>query len=293
MAANFGWFAAIHRKLRVLLVDLDPQFNLSQYILGARGYEKLIEEDAPTIEAIFRGSKLPVRSGPLAPPIQEVVNWEDGSCLHLIPSSLELSRSMTHAVDRPHLMHDRLDGVRSRYDLIVIDCPPTESILWTAAYLATDFVFVPVKPDFASRIGLSSLVRSIEHFEKPSRSDLVPEIGGIIFNDTEETLEHGRARELIAGIAAQNGWRVFQNRVSHSHSYPAGARTGKPIFLTDNARSRKKDEFNLVAVECLAALFDRRTLDARRTPHPDATKRRNQAGRRRVPVGPDGWPILR
>src|SRR5207253_7063841 len=57
MCANFGWFAAFHRNLRVLLIDLDPQFNLSQYILGVRGYEKLLNDRSPTIEAIFRDSK--------------------------------------------------------------------------------------------------------------------------------------------------------------------------------------------------------------------------------------------
>jgi chromosome partitioning protein len=251
MSANFGWFAAFHRNFRVLLVDLDPQFNLSQYILGVRGYERLLEENAPTIEAIFRDSNNGGRPSSLVPVIREVVNWDDDSCIHLVPSSLELAWSMKYAVDRPHLLRDYLNDVRDRYDVILIDCSPTESILSTAAYLATDYVFVPVKPEFLSTIGLPLLLRSIKQFQENFKNEPIPEIGGIIFNDTGEKVEHNRSREFVKDIAARNGWQVFQHRVSHSDSYPAGARIGKPIFLTDNARSWKKEEFNRVAAEFL------------------------------------------
>jgi chromosome partitioning protein len=42
---------------------------------------------------------------------------------------------------------------------------------------------------------------------------------------------------------------VFANEISHSDSYPAGARAGKPIFMTENARFWKKEEFSRVAEE--------------------------------------------
>jgi chromosome partitioning protein len=251
MCANFGWFAAFHRNLRVLLIDLDPQFNLSQYILGVRGYEKLLEDRSPTIEAIFRDSKDGGRPSSLVEVVQEVVNWEDGSCIHLVPSSLELAWSMKYSIDRPHILRDYIDDIRDRYDIIIIDCAPTESILSTAAYLAAEYVFVPVKPEFLSTIGLPLLLRSIKQFQETYKSVPSPEIGGIIFNDTGEKVEHNRSRKFVEEIAAKNGWHVFENRVSHSDSYPAGARIGKPIFLTDNARSWKKEEFNRVAAEFL------------------------------------------
>ena len=55
--ANFGWHAAYRHDARVLMIDLDPQFNLSQYILGTKGYELVLEEQAPTIEVLFKDSK--------------------------------------------------------------------------------------------------------------------------------------------------------------------------------------------------------------------------------------------
>src|SRR5260221_1589765 len=52
LTANLGWFCAAVGK-RVLLIDLDPQFNLSQYVLGVVRYEKLVKENNPTILDIF------------------------------------------------------------------------------------------------------------------------------------------------------------------------------------------------------------------------------------------------
>ncbi|HXP24122.1 MAG TPA: ParA family protein [Candidatus Sulfotelmatobacter sp.] len=251
MTANVGWFAAYRRNLRVLMIDLDPQFNLSQYILGARGYEKLLEENAPTIDSLFHEGKTGKKSERLSDLIREVADWDDGSCIHIIPASLELAWAMRYATDKAHILRDHLDDVRGEYDLILIDCAPTESILSTAAYLASDFIFVPVKPEFLSTIGLPLLLRSIKEFQKTYKNESPPQLGGIMFNDTGEKIEHDRSREYVREIAAKNGWHVFEHEVSHSDSYPAGARVGKPIFLTDNARSWKKDEFNSVAAEFL------------------------------------------
>ena len=245
LAANLGWYAAYSKDKRVLLVDLDPQFNLSQYIFGAQGYEQLLAEEAPTVEAIFQGTANADQV------INKFKNWRGGSCLHIVPANLELAWQMKYVVDKPHMLHEFIEEVRSDYDLILIDCSPTESILSTAAYMSADYIFVPVRPEFLSTIGLPLLLRSMKEFGRSHKSRPVPEIGGIIFNDTGEKVEHDRSREYVEEFAANNGLTVFENDVSHSDSYPAGARVGKPIFMTDNARSWKVSEFARVANEFL------------------------------------------
>jgi len=251
MTANFGWYAAYRHDLRVLMVDLDPQFNLSQYILGARGYEELLAEGAPTIEILFKDKKEGGKPKTLAEVTRAVADWDDDSCIHIVPSSLELAWTMRHASDRAHILRDYLNDVRDQYDLILVDSAPTESILSTAAYLAADYVFVPVKPEWLSTIGLPLLLRSLREFETTYKNEPAPEIGGIVFNDTGDTAEHSRARDDVRRLAAAEKWYIFRNEVSHSNSYPAGARLGKPIFLTDNARAWKKAEFDQVAAEFL------------------------------------------
>jgi chromosome partitioning protein len=249
MTANFGWHAAYRHDARVLLVDLDPQFNLSQYILGTKGYETLLEEQAPTIEVLFKDSKEGGKPESLTAVIRPVADWDDGSCIHIVPASLELAWTMRRVTERAHMLRDYVNDVRDRYDLILIDTAPTESVLSTAAYLAADYIFVPVKPEWLSTIGLPLLVRSLKEFATTYKNEAAPDIGGIIFNDTGDTAEHDHARADVRKLAKQQGWYIFKNQVSHSNSYPAGARLGKPIFLTDNARAWKKAEFDQVAAE--------------------------------------------
>jgi chromosome partitioning protein len=124
-------------------------------------------------------------------------------------------------------------------------------VLSTAAYLAATYVFVPVRPEFLSTIGLPLLLRSLREFESTYTTEEAPQIGGIIFNDSGSKSEHERSRQFVRDIAERNNWYVFESELSHSDSYPSGARIGRPIFLTDNARYWKKEELNDLAKELM------------------------------------------
>ncbi|TAJ72559.1 MAG: ParA family protein [Phenylobacterium sp.] len=250
VASNFGWYAAYLKNLKVLLVDLDPQFNLSQYILGAEGYEQLIEKGLPTVDAMFQPSQgqPPVQVNKL---IRKVKNWEDGSCLHLIPASLDLAWTMRLALERSHVLRDQLDDVRSDYDLIIIDCAPTESILSTATYHAADWILVPVKPEFLATIGMPLLLKSLQEFKRTYPNEDAPEVAGILFNDVSDRVEHTRSRQRVRKEAAELKLHVFKAELNHSDSYPTGARRGQPIFMTDNARTERKNELTRVGNEIL------------------------------------------
>jgi chromosome partitioning protein len=249
LTANLGWYGAVRRDLKVLLIDLDPQFNLSQYVLGVEKFENLLNKRQPTVEALFR----PPVDGKPGPDISEIIHivrqWEDGSCLHLVPASLELAWTMKLAVGRSHALRDAVNDVKHLYDVVLIDCSPTESVLTTAAYFASDHVAVPVKPEFLSTIGLPLLLRSIAEFSAEHKSEPAPDITGIIFNDVSEKVEHERSRSFVLKFAKEHSIPVFENEVAHSDSYPTGARSGKPIFWTDNARETRKSEFAKVAGE--------------------------------------------
>ena len=71
-----------------------------------------------------------------------------------------------------------------------------------------------------------------------------------MFNDSDSSKsEHNRSRKTVLKVAKEQGWHIFEGQLSHSDSYPAGARAGKPIFLTGYARSWKKEELMAVAKE--------------------------------------------
>lgn len=252
LAANLGWYGAYRKNQRVLLVDLDPQFNLSQYVMGTAEYEKHLRSKKKTVLDIFEQAALP---DPDAPPpeidpsevIANVKTWTDGSRLDLLPSSLQLSFTLKNPGNKERLLQYFLDEVRSSYDLVLVDCAPTESLLTNAAYFASDAVLIPVKPEFLSTIGLPLVVQSLEEFRRLHKKKV--DVLGIVFNASSPKTEDARSRRFVRKVAKEEGWTVFKYAVSYSDSYPRGSRFGTPIFLTDYARYWKIAEFEAVAEE--------------------------------------------
>lgn len=255
LATNLAWHCAYNGDKKCLVVDLDPQFNASQYLLGNARYEAHLKAGKSTVREIFERVTLSTLSGAAAPAVKRedvicpVRQWTDGSLIHLVPSRLELAFTLKNPTSKEHLLARFLKGPKADYDLILIDCPPTESILTTAAYMASDFILVPVRPEFLSCIGLPLLVRSLEDF-KAQYDDHEIKLAGIVFNSTSTyKKEHLRAKAYVKDVANKHGWYVFQSEVGYSDSYPSGARQGKPIFLTSRARWWKKMELDSVAKE--------------------------------------------
>lgn len=257
---NLAWYAAWRKDLRVLAVDLDPQANLSQYFMGAEDYLEYITENHPTVVEIFEQFSAPTRSrrGPRPVDPDRVIHrlheWDDNSFLHLIPSRLELADTLKNPTEKAHLLPSFLARLSESYDLILIDCAPTESILTTAAYLSSRYILVPVKPEFLAAIGLPLLARSLDEF-RISRADHTIELAGIVFNDADPQRrkpEHNRARRQVREIAEENSWHVFENEVRHSDSYATGARAGTAIFRTRYARGYVSNEFSETGTEFLS-----------------------------------------
>jgi len=259
LAFNLSWYCSWRANLKVLAVDLDPQANLSQYFMGARNYLTYLNNDNLTVVDVFEQFSSPKQKigspTPLSPDkvIYKLREWDDGSLLHLIPSRLELAWTLKNPTDKAHLLPQFIAQNCNKYDLIVIDCPPTESILTSAAYKSSRYIFVPVKPEFLATIGLPLLARSLEEY-RLMHQDQTIEMGGIIFNDRRRSNTSPEQRlscSDIKALAKQYSWRVFKNEAYHSDSYPTGSRSNTPIFHTGNARDYVKDEFDKIATEFL------------------------------------------
>jgi chromosome partitioning protein len=262
LAFNLAWYAAWKANLRVLVVDLDPQSNLSQYFMGAQKYLEYLEAGKSTVVEVFEqfsaakaGSGSPT---PLEPSdvIHELRNWDDDSLLHLVPARLELAWTLKNPTEKSQLLPQFLSKVSDNYDLVLIDCAPTESILTTAAYRSSRYVAVPVRPEFLATIGLPLLARSLSEF-KMMHQDQDLDMAGIVFNGLRRTNtppEQTKSIADVSSLAATHGWPVFSEVAHHSDSYPAGSRQGDPIFMTNYARDYVKGEFNKVARKFLEAV---------------------------------------
>ncbi|MGH8363383.1 MAG: ParA family protein, partial [Gammaproteobacteria bacterium] len=239
----------------------DPQSNLSQALLSPEEYVKRLKEK-PTVAALFEQYLPPsaASGSPKPVDIEDVIIKKAGhwstTTLDLIPSRLELSHTLKNPTGKERRLARALSKVADQYDLILLDCAPTESILTEAAYHASRYALVPVKPEFLATIGLPLLARSIQEF-KYENTDHELDICGIAFNHSSSYSEGPEGRESVKevqGEAKKYGWHVFGTHVRYSASYPKAAREGTPIGNTSYVRWEVTTEFSTFVDEFLASI---------------------------------------
>ena len=249
--------------LRVLAVDLDPQSNLSHSIMGTREYLDHLNARQPTIEQVLQEYAPPgsrsAAPGAVAPNdvfLSGVGHGRNKARLDLIPSRLELSQVLKEPRGRERQLARVLGRIADRYDLILIDCAPTESVLTQMAYFASRYVVVPVKPEFLATVGLPLLHNSIEQF-RLTNSDHRLEIAGLLVNDQSEytnNQEKEQSRVNIAEEAEERGWNLFRYRMPYSRSFPQALRSNMPLASTRYARQTIIEEFHGFKDEFLRAV---------------------------------------
>lgn len=255
LTVNLAWqFAAMQKwAKRVLVVDLDPQFNASQYLLGPVRYKQAMAAGQKTTWDIMeQGISTPTGGKtPHVTPSDVILSvWAStNSSIDLIPSRLELAWSLRNPAQKERKLANLLKKAEAHYDLILVDCAPTESMLTTAAYFACNQVLIPVAPEYLASIGLPLLVRSISEFEEQNEGEKV-NVLGIAFNATDNySPEETKSKAEVLSFAKKAGIVVFDSEVGYSRSYTRGAREGKPIFWTSYARTNVAREFHTFANE--------------------------------------------
>ena len=177
---------------KVLLVDLDPQSNLTSGI-GFVSNEKSVN---PIYEGLSK-SVYDVLSGKAN--IKEVFVLTKYQNVHLIPASIDLAGAeieLVNAISRETILKSALDEIKAEYDYIFIDCPPSLGLLTVNALVASAYVFIPVQCEYFALEGLGQLINTIALIKKRLNSSL--EIGGVIMTmyDIRTNLSKQVANEL-------------------------------------------------------------------------------------------------
>ena len=247
----------------VLAVDLDPQSNLSQALLGHFRYRRHLETQKPTIDDVVRGYLPPTRKrgSPAtvrgSDAILPGIGVRFGSVLDLLPSQLELAHTMKRSKIDPQSLARSIAEVADAYRLILIDCAPTESILTETAYYASRHVVVPVKPEYLATIGLPLLERSLKEYNGANRKQRISIAGIVINHTTYQSQPNPETEQSIREVrieANKNKWRVFDTQIPYSRSWPRAIRSGNPIGRTKHARPNVRGSFGRFATECFAAV---------------------------------------
>src|SRR5437763_1869993 len=103
---NLAWFGAWEAGLRVLVVDLDPQFNVSQCLLGASAFRKqVVQAGQPTVIDIFERDRPRMDTsgaGDGLAPVTRIQDWADKGLVDLVPSRLEFSWTLRNPAGKEH-----------------------------------------------------------------------------------------------------------------------------------------------------------------------------------------------
>jgi chromosome partitioning protein len=212
-AINIGAaLAALGRK--TLLVDFDPQGNLSSGVggpTGAKGMYQVISGIKGMDEIIY-ATKMPN--------------------LHLAPSSIDLSGATVELVDkedRNDYLKRAIATVRDRYEFILIDCPPSLGVLTLNGLNAADEVIIPLQCEYFALEGLSLILQTIGLVQKSMNPQL--KISGILLTmfDGRTKLSQDVARQVTEYFRD----RVFKTIVPRNIRLSEAPSHGLPVMYYD------------------------------------------------------------
>lgn len=198
---------------RVLIVDLDPQFNATQCVLSGDTYKKKLSSGMSTIVDIFEDMPKAIASTTSGTGVAEPVRLEEirpvqlQSGFDILPGNIELYRlEMTPGLGREYRLKRYLEIVADSYDFVIIDTPPTPSVWMSTALISSDCYVVPCKAEPLSIIGIDLLKMVVEHRE--TNYGLNIKCGGLVLTMTEpHTLAY---REAIRFINQDQFWKDYR-----------------------------------------------------------------------------------
>jgi chromosome partitioning protein len=232
-AVNLAAALAVFEK-RTLLVDCDPQANATT---GA-GVDKQSLENT-----LYHGL-----IGTAA--VEDLIVASEIETLKILPARVELigfEVEMMGMPEREQILARLLDGVKDQFDFIIIDCPPSLSLLTINAMTAAHALLIPLQCEFYALEGLSQLLNTFERIRQSVNPGL--SIGGILLTMYDK-------RTNLSAQVAEDAERHFANLV-YKTTVPRNVRLseapsyGKPILLYD-ATSTGAGSYISVAKEIMA-----------------------------------------
>jgi chromosome partitioning protein len=223
-AVNLGAYLALAGR-RVLLVDFDPQANASS-ALGhdqAKGRPASTEVSARQGKSIYHGIIGEATQEELILPSQ-IYNY------HFIPAAPHLAGALVELVgmpEREYYLRKFLNRVRHQYDYILIDLPPSLSLLAVNGLMAADEVIIPVQAEYYSLEGLGQLLETIELIKNNLDHPIAISGALVTMYNKREHL----SREVAKNLREHFPHRVFRVEIPRSVALAEAPSYSKPVLL--------------------------------------------------------------
>lgn len=218
-AVNLG-VALAEKRLRVLLIDLDPQANAT----SALGMQDVQGESI--YESLLGGTSIQNKILPTRLENMFIITAD----LDLAGAEVEIARMPDHLTR----LARTLSTFRSdeTFDLVFLDCPPSLGILMTNALAAADEIMTPIQCEYFALEGLVKIVRVVEQVRDSGANDQI-EIGGIVMTmfDSRTNL----SEQVVNEVRQHFGERVYRTVIPRTVRLSEAPSFGKSILEYDSS----------------------------------------------------------
>jgi chromosome partitioning protein len=233
---------------RVLLVDVDPQGNLSV----AAG---IVDIDAvyPSVGDLLA---LAARGRASSGPGIERAIVPSPSGLDIVPANATLSAAelgLVSALNRESMLATILKSLEQKYDYVLIDCLPSLGLLAINALRAADGIVIPVQADFLAMQGLAQIFETIAAVREQLNPDL--SIYGVLLTLVDHRTSHSREVVKVVRSSLDGQVNVFATEIRLHVALKETAKAGRSILEYDSS-SPSADAYRRLAGEVLAVCGD-------------------------------------
>lgn len=257
---------------KVLLIDLDPQCNLSYLSLGVSRYiDKVYKNNQPTLKDIFSsyfdGKQFNTKDAIIKQPIRANSDevWLNVDILpshsDLVLVDMRLARERksgtTHQeetkfeLDKLSIIYNAIKQIEDEYDYIILDCPPNINLVTQNSFFASQNYLIPAIPDFLSTVGISMIKSEMNNLNKNFKSMIAysgadydysdAELLGIIFNMVDEYGggPKGTHKDTITNVNRQHDNMVFKSYITDGDGIAVAADNNMTVYSYDSLPKSK------------------------------------------------------
>ena len=223
--------AALGKK--VLAIDMDPQGNMTSGLgIDKNGVEKTV------YDLIIGEAK-----------IEEVLYKEALENLDVLPTNIDLSAAEIELIgvdNKEFIIQNAVHPIRDSYDYIIIDCPPSLSMLTINAMTTADTVLVPIQCEYYALEGLSQLMHTIELVRE--RLNPVLEMEGVVF--TMYDARTNLSLQVVENVKDNLHQTIYKTIIPRNIRLAEAPSHGLPINLYD-PKSTGAESYMLLAEEVI------------------------------------------
>ena len=218
---------------KVLSIDMDPQGNMTSGL----GVDK--DSVEKTVYDLIIGEAQ----------IEEIICKNVLENMDVLPTNIDLSAAEIELIgidNKEYIIKNEVDKVKDNYDFIIIDCPPSLSMLTINAMTTADSVLVPIQCEYYALEGLSQLIHTIELVKERLNSNL--EIEGVVF--TMYDARTNLSLQVVENVKDNLNQNIYKTIIPRNIRLAEAPSYGMPINQYD-PKSSGAESYRLLADEVI------------------------------------------